>query len=295
MIEALGVGKVRPPDGQCRECGRPVLPIFLPRSQSWAPPSTMCAGCIDAARESAERTEAQEAIRLAGISDRLYGMTWEQALYGDGMTDGEVERAAHGQRVGVHAGNRDAVECLRDWTAGSVYLHGPPGSGKTFLAQMVAVTLLSVPMRWVELHAQDEIRPGHSAVVQRIGGASVCVTSEADLLSRIRRRKQGLADVEGEPHPLDAPKRAGLLVLDDIGSRTDGKGSAWGVTPADLLEEIVDHRYRSRGLPIIATSNHTLRDLGRLVSQRVASRLEEMCGRRVFAVRGSWRCTDAAI
>jgi len=72
-----------------------------------------------------------------------------------------------------------------------------------------------------------------------------------------------------------------LLVLDDLGAE---KSSEYAVQQLFL---VIDYRLRNKKLTFI-TSNYSINDLGKYVSQRIASRILEMC-RVVILPGGDYR------
>ena len=271
-------------------CGEPMAPTWAAMIGRHVPPPELCRYCRAEEQLAREAKEARERVERAGVAKRHMGMSFDNPVE-DGSPDiAGFEATCRGKQLGRHAGNGEAFDVLRRWTpaVGSVYLHGPPGSGKTCLAEVAAIRLLSIPMRFEMVEERDSRFPGFGGSMRRIGGHSVLVASEAELLSRVKRRRSFGASDE-EPPALDAAKRVETLVLDDLGCDESAKGGQRSqVGAADVVEEVLDARYRA-GLTVIATSNWRLEQLHEVLGRRVVSRLTDMCGPRVIAVRGSGR------
>jgi len=128
----------------------------------------------------------------------------------------------------------------------SLYLSGPPGSGKTLLASIALTELI--------LHTA---RPG--LFVKLSLGYFQRLRATYDDQPGGERASQVIARLSAVPH----------LVLDDLGAE---RGSAWEI---EWLYNLIDARYQKRR-PVIITSNHSIEDLRELSRGRVASRLRHM-------------------
>jgi DNA replication protein DnaC len=129
----------------------------------------------------------------------------------------------------------------------SFYLYGNIGTGKTYAAYAIAKLYY----------------------VNRIG---VCVHSFVDLLNDIKR-SFGTPDSDSYIDVLLFDKE--VFILDDLGAE---KVTDWSL---EILYRLINKRYE-RMMPIIITSNLTLKGLSKKYGDRIASRITEMMsGNRV--------------
>lgn len=70
--------------------------------------------------------------------------------------------------------------------------------------------------------------------------------------------------------------RLPILVVDDLGTQKD---TDWNLM---CLYDLIDGRYSHRPTGLIVTANLSLEQAGRRWGARIASRLEQMCGRLIF-------------
>lgn len=140
---------------------------------------------------------------------------------------------------------------LADGGAPSLYFTGPVGSGKTHAAWSAVRRILE---RDPELAFHLQMK---NAVVAHRSTTLLDLLRPSDDPSAARQE-------------VTRCQRAILLYLDDLGAE---KPTEW---TQERLYEIVDHRY-AHMLPVIVTSNLPPAKLGAHVSERVASRLAEMC------------------
>lgn len=155
-------------------------------------------------------------------------------------------------------GDQGARVRVERWAAdgeGSLYLHGKVGRGKTGLA--------------------------YAAFRQRLESRQCdgLFRSSPVLLDAIRSSFDREIGGPTTSEVADATRATTLLFLDDIGAE---KPTAWVV---EQIEKLVDYRYLHE-LATVFTSNLDLGALASQLSQRVASRIKDMCGDDVLEVAG---------
>lgn len=275
----------------CGRCGEPMPWQWIARLGRYLPPPPVCGGCK--AQQEAEEATARrgKALAAAGIGERYRGYSWERCIWARDECDtvddmrrwiAEHEETEGGRWLGVLERDAHAVCGLRDWTpsAGSVYLEGVAGSGKTLLAMCVAEQLIGEGITYEDVVHEESGR----VLGCRRRGSHALVTSEPELLASHQQRRQGFdQDAEGiaGPSMVYRAKRAGVLIIDDVGH--DARASA-------LMHSIVDARYRA-GLPIIATSNVGLDALRGVLGAPTASRLDDMTQGHRYRLHYDWRRT----
>ena len=133
--------------------------------------------------------------------------------------------------------------------ARSLYLYGGVGTGKTFLASLIAKEFLTAEK-------------------------TVVFGDVPTFLDAIKRTFDGKGDTQAV---IDKYGESDLLILDDLGA---GQLTDWSV---GILYQIINRRYNDNK-PIVVTSNFDMKNLeGRLASKdsysaaRIISRLSEMC------------------
>lgn len=120
---------------------------------------------------------------------------------------------------------------------GTVYLHGPVGSGKT-------TTAAGIAKWWLYAHAWNPA-PGHYTL------PPVRFTSSVRILAEFKDSYDGRG---GGKDLMERLTGARLLVIDDLGQE---RPSEWAL---ERLYELADTRYGA-GYPTIVTSNHGTHDL----------------------------------
>ena len=131
---------------------------------------------------------------------------------------------------------------LKEAQGSGLLLWGKPGRGKSHLAVAVALALLDkeVEVRFITV---------------------------PDLLSELRDGlRQNVAAGETMGHLATVP----LLVLDDLGAEKD---TTWA---NETLYQLINRRYQNL-LPLVATTNCDLNQLGQSLGERIVSRLLEIC------------------
>lgn len=255
-------------------------------------PVRLCEGCTARAAAEERRERFDALFRGSGIPARYAGFTFGRTLaQGEGETPeafaarlGACPRPTIGRtpwntRVAAllrafrppAAPGSDAHGEPRSAASRSVYLSGPVGTGKTTL--MVAALN---GLMWE--------------------GVPVVYLPEAELYQRMRVTARAPHGARVDVDVVAVASRCWVLALDDLGTTEALK--PW---QRDALEAIVCARYDGNR-PILATSNLELhatapgsRTIAALHGERVASRLTEMCGRRMVRLEGwSWRTGGAA-
>jgi DNA replication protein DnaC len=195
-------------------------------------------------------------------------MTIQPAEYDVSTREGFLRRAMETTDRRIQPRYRDAIAsegavtawCAafaapdRGWPGGknSLLILGRTGVGKTWQA-FGAIRLL----------ARRGVTPEWQAV------------TEPDLYARLRPREG--TDSESEFARLaDAP----LLLLDDLGA---AKNSEW---TEEVTYRLIGHRYDAM-TPTLITTNVEISDLRKNLSERVSSRLHEMC--RYVVLKGDDR------
>ena len=143
-------------------------------------------------------------------------------------------------------------------------LHGPTGTGKTYLAFCIANELL------------NRLVP-------------VIAISSISLLNRLKETYKRYGS-EGEIEIINSLKNASLLILDDLGAENT---TDWA---KEKIYEIIDSRYRDKK-PIIITTNLSLEQLKEKMAgddgvYRTYDRIIEMC--TPLEIKGKPRRIEAA-
>lgn len=197
-----------------------------------------------------------------------YGVPYEVCRYGllkrleRAFVNGQLPRRYFGKTFSdyeITEQNREAVGVAK-WflmkpadsnTQGvGIYYHGMTGSGKTFLAALIAKTYI------------NQLK-------------SVIFGDVPSLLERVKKTFDNPR--QEQPDVLGQYQRCDLLVLDDLGV---GKITEWNV---GVIYQLVNERY-NQNRPVIVTSNYDLEELQKRLStgdewsaQRIISRLREIC------------------
>ena len=120
---------------------------------------------------------------------------------------------------------------------------GDNGTGKSHLATGIAIEMIERHLTKTKIISTPELMGSLFANMNHDGG--------------VERMMKEYKDIK-------------LLVLDDLGAE---KSSEYAVQQLFL---VIDHRLRNNKLTFI-TSNYSINDLSKYVSQRIASRILEMC------------------
>ena len=179
---------------------------------------------------------------------------------------------------GARKQNIEAKIWERATTADSMFIHGPAGTGKSYLA----AALIGEQVRGFTPIIIAGHTPGynpHFRVIKFDTREAPSFISVPDLLLNIRStfQKDSEATEEGVIDNLSTDRPQ---IFDDLGVE---KTSEWSL---QTLYTIIDRRYREEQRTIF-TSNLSLGDIGVKLGDRIASRIAGMC--RVIELKGKDR------
>lgn len=140
---------------------------------------------------------------------------------------------------------RDKFEKIRETRKG-IYIHGSVGTGKTHIAY-------ALKKHWDE---KNQYKP---AVFWNVTELLQNTKDDFDRVAYDKRR-----DMES------LKRSTSLLIMDDIGTE---QTSEWVI---DQLYMLINKRYNDM-MPVIFTSNLSIDGLGKVLGDRIASRIVEMC------------------
>ena len=231
---------------RCKKCRGPKM-FFLAEARRWLPCACLCAG-----KESEEDFAARVAKLRAdsGIIGRYAGASFDQAERT--QTDSSVFDSCM----------RYAVRWDKTGAKGyGIYLHGPSGTGKTYLAACIGNFLLDA-------------------------GIQVLFANVNAILAEIR---YSYSQRGSELPIVERYTNAELVIFDDIGTEKYNSKSEALSFAQDKLFQIIDGRY-VRQNPTIFTSNYTLEQLvnERGILLKTVDRISEMTTRK-FEMRGGPR------
>lgn len=167
---------------------------------------------------------------------------------------------------------RQEVEAIYSTRKG-LYIHGPVGTGKTYIAYAIKHYLENG-----EAHIGSAGGSGASGGNAGGGGGGTVPAkprrlqfyNATELLADIRHDFDA-TDPYAKKHVADRILESrNLLIIDDLGAE---KPSEW---VAETLYRIINHRYENE-LPVVITSNLSLDQLAQRLGDRTASRLAELC------------------
>lgn len=149
--------------------------------------------------------------------------------------------------------------------------HNSFGLGKTHLQMAAAKWILN------NIRIHDEIAPGQKSRFDR--GCRVLCVSDIRFMGELINAKMNSDGGETLNKLLESAIQADVLVWDDIGK------VKYSETKEGLYYEIINERYRQQK-PIIFSSNEDIGTLSEKIGYAASSRLEEMCGDRLYRVEG---------
>lgn len=210
-------------------CGQPTRGFYpIVRMVGGEVREAMCMCRFEETRRKQEKI--QRLLDQAGIPPYLEGKTWDDyEIYSPEAKN--VYRAA--QKYAASS------------TTGGLYISGPKGTGKTFLASLIA---------------GEKLRQGIPTLFVFV----------PDLLDSFRK---AMHDGKGD-EVAGAAREADFLVLDDIGAE---RATAW---VAEQLMALINYRY-SHQMPTVITSNYQLDELSDHLSGTMGPREERITGERI--------------
>lgn len=210
-------------------CGQPTRGFYpIARQVGGTVTEAMRMCRFEVARRKQEKIH--RLIDQAGIPPYLEGKTWDDyEIYSPEAKN--VYRAA--QKYAASS------------TRGGLYISGPKGTGKTFLAALIA---------------GEKLRQGLPTLFVFV----------PDLLDSFR---QAMHDGQGDDVARTA-READFLVLDDMGAE---RATAW---VAEQLMALINFRY-SHQMPTVITSNYQLDELSDHLSGTMGPREEQITGERI--------------
>lgn len=187
-------------------------------------------------------------LKESGLPKFLYNYTFENFDFSYYQTKESVKgfNCYDAAKQTYQAALDFVAQFKKDSHCDGLFISGPVGSGKTFLACCIANALLSE-------------------------GFLVLFVVVPDLLDHIRfTYNQNSGSDLTEQDILDTARQVPLLILDDLGSHNY---TEW---VRNKLYSILNYRL-NYCLPIIITTNINLEDLDEFLGERTTSRIYQMC------------------
>lgn len=296
-----------PPPRLCRDCGAELPWVWWPGrgriSARWTFPQP-CQRCeFDRVRNEAS-LEIERRQEASGIPARHRRHRWAWSVLQDVDETWatfarrvKAKEKASTPQIGIARRDAPTAKELRLWEPrhGSLYLHGPVGSGKSlWCAARVTDLLAPTDEGEVELSEGELVErgvPESMAAVyvrhgrnrfRRPGGLQVHRIAMLDEEEIVRRVTLAW---KGDPAPLVGIARADVLVYDDLGTVLVGSPGAASELAARCIAQLVDLRWREER-PMLVTSNRPIDDLREHLDARTVDRLHEMVGERQHAMVG---------
>lgn len=176
---------------------------------------------------------------------------------------------------------------LSNYFGKSVYLWGPPGSGKTIMAvRIMAGTMIKMKANLPS--SRDEIVRALSGNLPRFAkefrfvSLPLLYSNLRSLYSRLKTFDVIVLDEEYAEQqnidPVDQIQKAKYVILDDLGAI---RMTPWAY---ETTFQIIEYRY-NWVLPTVFTSNFSIKELAeRLSNDKIPTRINEMCGGHIIHV-----------
>ena len=191
-------------------------------------------------------------FKSARLPKDMVQFTFDKFKFDYYNPDSKVERLSHKQlaKNAFDAGRQFVVNSMEKAETDGLYINGPVGSGKTFLAGCIANALLD-------------------------SGKEVLFIVVPDLLDELKATFD--SQETSELDLLDAARKIEYLILDDLGAHNY---TEW---VRNKIYSIINYRVNHL-MPTVITSNISLEDLDHLLGERTTSRIFQMCNPYLLTV-----------